>query len=575
MADSRKLEEIKPDIVIEDDGNGGRVLTVYFMGTAARKGDKNNFAYFPRGELVASTLDKTLGEKNVDFVFANGPGTDANDVNAALDEYDNGERSDRNERWAKPTSSSFLRQMLRGDGIRENIDHLIAVINGERKWWPDDVKIEDRTQPLAGRKLPPITKVNFLGWSRGAAGSMEAANRIYDLQQAIIKTRKRAVKKGKSYPVQPIEHIKEINICAIDPVAGFGSVHTKNKRLPRIVKNYRGFYALDERSFGFSPIFPTTDPNSDTRMQFDFFPGHHCTLVGSDKLHDGKMLQGTVQAANGEVQSIDLSSVGDIIRDSAEKYLMQHGTRLDGMRVCNYSRKDLLELYEKIKLNMPAYEKLRNGAYTFTQMSDYHHRKFVHGNTRLNITAHQIPEFVEDEKERKNGYVNRHHAELMRADLKEKYGDKYAVYIEHLQKIKYQIQVYLNYSNITKHPSGYQHIGDFTCFFKNKARRTKERKAAAQAMIGMIDEFITHFSQDNPVYFSKFSQQIKRLVQHQLSEIKQEKNLYQSDYGKLLQTQILENAPWSPTRSRFGLHSKAPNPHAGVISKIPTHTRGA
>lgn len=540
-------EEIK--ITTEDDGAGGRVLTVFFMGTCSRKGDRKNTKHFPRdkGEIVASTLSKVIGEKNVDYAFANGPGTDDNDEHGE-GEYENGAKSDRNERWAKPTSSSHIKQVFLGHGIKENIDHVMAVINGERTWWPEHDA--EHNQPFAGRTLAPITKVNFVGWSRGAAAAIEAANRIYDLQKAEKKKRKKH--RGRAdWAKTPFEQIKEINICAIDPVAGFGSTHAKNTTLCPLVKNYLGIYALDERSYGFSPIFPQKSPKSKTNMQFMFEPGHHCTVAGGDKLHNGNPIAGTVQNAIGVDQPIDLSGVGDVVRDTVEKFLLKHGTNLDRTKTCNYTRQELIALYEKIKVNLPAYELLRNGAYTIRQLSDYHRKFIVYGNLISNVVAHQLPDYQKDEAERKKGYVNAHHAQLVREELRSVYGN-YGSYIEHLQIIKYQLSIYMNHAKLnTKTP--YLKNAGFITTLKNLSRR-QSRKQNCDKVINSINTFIEEFSQsiasqlsapELDKQFLSFSRQLKEMASTQIKAINKERNLFKSDYASLLANLVLSNTPWT------------------------------
>lgn len=554
-------------ITSEDNEDGGRTLTVCLMGTASRKGDKNNTDYYPDGELVAATLDRIIGEKNIDYAYANGPGTDAPDEYAAEDEYENGARNDRNERWVKPTSSSHARQMARGDGIKENIKHVLAVINGKRQWWPEGVQ---RKQPLKNHKLKPITKVNFVGWSRGAAAAIDASNQIYALQQAARKKREKL--KGKAdWSLEPVEHIKEINICAIDPVAGFSRTNGRNTKLSPLVKNYLGIYALDERSFGFSPIFPKKDPKAKTNMEYMFFPGNHRTVAGSDRLHNGDKVVGKVKNAAGEDVDIDLSTVGKVVRDASEKFLLRCGTRLDTERTYNYTREQLLDFYETIKINLPYYERMRDSAYSFRQLSDHHRKFIVHDNIFNNVAGHQLPAYVNDQMERKNGYVNTHHAQLVRDKLQEKYG-KYARHIEHLNKIKYQIEVYKHQSNIEKKTYITHSDGGFIGFLKNSFNRKRiARKAACETMIGKIDGFIKEC--DDYLYnnmphalegkhleniFLNFSSELKLLAKNQIAMINKERNNFQSDYALILNDVVLRNAPWtqSPSLAFFTHQSK-------------------
>ncbi len=77
--------------------------------------------------------------------------------------------------------------------------------------------------------------------------------------------------------------IKKTNILVFDPVPGDFTMNAGNFNLPPNVE-YLGFYSEDERSAGFSPVFPNpplADDPSDPLITFFTIPGSHETMVGN------------------------------------------------------------------------------------------------------------------------------------------------------------------------------------------------------------------------------------------------------------------------------------------------------
>jgi hypothetical protein len=108
--------------------------------------------------------------------------------------------------------------------------------------------------------------LNLVGFSRGAVLTMYTAHRLSNDKGIYSK-------------------IKKINILAFDPVPGDPFMEPGNGYFELASKvNYLAFYALDERSALFSPVFPNPPSASGTADPlFELFtvPGSHETMVGN------------------------------------------------------------------------------------------------------------------------------------------------------------------------------------------------------------------------------------------------------------------------------------------------------
>lgn len=127
---------------------------------------------------------------------------------------------------------------------------------------------------IAEALLTPVTQLcepetacvtlNLVGFSRGAVLTMYTAHRV-----------------SNDVDLSPL--IKKINILAFDPVPGDPFLSAGYFSLGSNV-DYLGFYALDERSALFSPVFPSPPPVSasvDPLFELFTVPGSHETMVGN------------------------------------------------------------------------------------------------------------------------------------------------------------------------------------------------------------------------------------------------------------------------------------------------------
>ena len=157
-----------------------------------------------------------------------------------------------------------------------------------RCWW-SATNIKSLSKRLEFYNVrDPVEVINIIGHSRGGVAAIMASHDIHDL-----------------FPNA------KINIFAIDPVPGTGSLTRRMVTLSKGVKNYVGIYAIDERSGGFNGIVPRYH-NSDQKevdpLEFGglannrrpndrllgggeykliYSPGRHATVAGNITI-DGK-----------------------------------------------------------------------------------------------------------------------------------------------------------------------------------------------------------------------------------------------------------------------------------------------
>ncbi|MGB5966412.1 MAG: hypothetical protein WBF77_07775 [Sulfurimonadaceae bacterium] len=105
--------------------------------------------------------------------------------------------------------------------------------------------------------------LNLVGFSRGGISAMRFATKISEEDD--FKDR-----------------IEKFNILVFDPVPGDGFVNARYFNLPANTE-YLGFYAVDERSVGFAPVFPYRGNSPSELISFFTVPGSHETMVGSIK----------------------------------------------------------------------------------------------------------------------------------------------------------------------------------------------------------------------------------------------------------------------------------------------------
>ena len=113
--------------------------------------------------------------------------------------------------------------------------------------------------------------LNLVGFSRGAVSTMHFAHKV------LVKDEFPALK----------NKIKKTNILVFDPVPGKNDMLWDTFTLPDDVE-ILGFYAGDERSTFFSPVFPNPHFRPERTANLFIVPGAHETLVGNTWIHGHK-----------------------------------------------------------------------------------------------------------------------------------------------------------------------------------------------------------------------------------------------------------------------------------------------
>ena len=293
------------------------VFTAFFCGTGSNHFDTHHRNY-KSGELISTLAKNHPGLHYVDYLILDGPGS------GNLQE---------NVKFITPKNYPKIVGSLTGKGWENNVNQAIAVLKCEveKKRIDNDPFLETILETIKERRQGNITKVNLIGWSRGAVTCYMMANAMFKDP------------KLKNIPV---------NIFAVDPVPGLLNASIERIILNNNVINHIGVYALDERSLFFNPILPLIkkSENHGTNGTIITFPGRHATLVGNSH---------TSGASKGPDV---LEAPGKIVRHLAEEFLKEHGTLLNN--TLNYHPIDLLRLYDEMIKYTPEYNKMNSFSYT-------------------------------------------------------------------------------------------------------------------------------------------------------------------------------------------------------------------
>jgi hypothetical protein len=252
-------------------------------------------------------------------------------------------------------------------------------------WW-SDYSLEHLFQHLnndnTNRK---VEKVNIIGHSRGGITAIMASHDIHRI-----------------FPKA------EINIFAIDPVPGSGTLTTEMTTLSNGVKNYVGVYAIDERSVGFNAVVPRyrepggnwidplkrvlhrNDPKENVPTHTDgiyrliYAPGRHGTVSGLSTT-DGQSLP------NSRISGI-IGNVPALVSRLSEYYFKQWGSELDTIndRFFGVTSKTMID---EIKENAELFRAMRN--FYYLGALDFNHLK-ERGVTSSSARSPSDWEYLED-----------------------------------------------------------------------------------------------------------------------------------------------------------------------------------
>lgn len=350
-------------------------LTVYFCGTGSTKFDTSNDAYW-NGELISTLASHELGREYAEWTVIDGPGTSnlqADEMFFKSEEYG-------------------ISGSLFGSGWEENVRHALQLIKGKSSWErlelteeeynrlkATGIPIEDVTsvgswlwrtynygeRAVTQQKLQEQiikmfrkdgvipTRVNLIGWSRGAVSCHMLANMMLNDSEL------------KNVPV---------NIFAVDPVPGPLNFQPERVTLGANVKSYVGFFARDERSKGFSCVIPLT--HNSTRTHIYPMAGRHASLVGN----------ATVKGTVGPKQ---LPEPGLIVRHFAERCLTRWGVKLDKM--LNLSTAELQNYHQAIEQADAHYVLMRQESYTYFTEQEQGERYVSRGSNGTAFSSVQGP----------------------------------------------------------------------------------------------------------------------------------------------------------------------------------------
>jgi hypothetical protein len=326
------------------------VFTVFFCGTCSNSYD------FMDGETASTLACNHAGMEFVAWIIADGPGS-GQDGHLSYNR-------DLDGKWTEPGYYTQDRGITFGSGWEENVSHAMAVIKGSYTWsrtqltkaqgdilekaripinrtfdWGDgNVRVETTARKVTPQALQqkkveifrknrgPISRVNAIGWSRGAITCHMLANALAnDPDTAKVK----------------------VNIFAIDPVPGPRSFQKHRTNLPSNVREYFGVFARDERLSIFIPSVPELARS--TKGWFLPMPGVHSTLSSCADRPTRTMARqpdGTTTEVKNAYWRGDMNASGRVIRHLAETHLTRWGTPMN--KTLDYDEYRLLALYDNM-----------------------------------------------------------------------------------------------------------------------------------------------------------------------------------------------------------------------------------
>lgn len=346
-------------------------VTVYFCGTGSTKFDATHENYW-NGELISTLAAHSTGREFAEWIVVDGPGSG----NLQADEM-----FVQNKEYGM-TGSLF------GKGWEENVKHALSILKGKCEWQREKlteaeynrlkaagIPIEDVTvtgswmwrkydygnrsvtqQQLQEQLIKTFrkdgvipTRVNLVGWSRGAVSCHMLANAMLNDSE--------------------LKHIP-VNIFAVDPVPGPLNFQSTRVELGKNVEEYVGFFARDERSKGFSCVVPETASN--TRVHIYPMAGRHATLVGN-------------AAPDGDKGDKVLVAPGMVVRHFAETCLTRWGVALD--KRLNLSAADLEARHKTLVSDEAKYAAMHKYSYTKITESEKNERYASLGSKGVAFSA--------------------------------------------------------------------------------------------------------------------------------------------------------------------------------------------
>lgn len=316
------------------------VFTFFNHGTAFHR-DKE-------GEIVAEFGRLAAGAEYRNFLILDGPGSTPKTAptpgqfnpftrhKTGKKTLGSSEMGDTHYNWA-------LTGLLAGSGWDDNVMHAVAALA--------------EVEPL------PQT-VNMIGWSRGAVTCTKLA---YVLREFFPQV--------------------EVNIFAIDPVAGIGNKGDRDASTIRSnVKNYLALLSMHETRGFFKPqdIKRVTFTSSSTNAIYLPFPGNHSGQVNLDKT----CLKGIGEAAQ-------------VVWFLGMKFLQHFGTQFTKPPSPDYSAQEVCNYYAKMKLKMPSYKKSSPGFFGGLAMG---------GRKTRDYLKHRVDQYVKNSAY----FINEHHRRVFK-----------------------------------------------------------------------------------------------------------------------------------------------------------------
>lgn len=319
-----------------------KVFTIFCHGTDSNRDKKEP-------EIVNFFAHHTKGNEYESWLMLDGVGskTKSGQMAGQFDWASKDRLKKRGRKFSEWLESIPVVAMATGHGVSDNMRHaIVALANLE----------------------PMPTRLNLIGWSRGAVTALIIANKVAEI-----------------FP-----NLNDINIFAVDPVAGKGAGidpdKPENRTIPPEVRNYVAFLALGENRRTFKPqdASRVTVQSPSSNVVFLPLDGTHSSLA----IHDDSTRELT-----------------EIVWSAAHLFLTHFGTRVQKEPPL-FVRSDsgLLDVYSRIKVKEDMYQKVKQKSpVQFAIGKGFRSREF----------KHKLDEYVVNPEY----FINQHHRKCFAATL--------------------------------------------------------------------------------------------------------------------------------------------------------------
>ncbi|MFK7826281.1 MAG: hypothetical protein AB8G05_19185 [Oligoflexales bacterium] len=335
-------------------------FTVFLRGAQGTAENSTDQTFFDMS-IITKLSKSHPGNLYMDYI----------DINGLL----SGDRQKGDRFYDNSMDPGILKRLIKHKGIKFDVKHILNVLrldnqnpnhskhkyleNIIKKYFPNN---KNHKKWKRSHSLLKVTHLNVMCYSMGCLTAFKLAHKLLESED--------------------LNNIK-LSMLMIDPVGGL--IYSNNKSyltLPENVETVHAIYATNERSVFFEPIVPTC-LNENAEVVFYNFPGNHLNIVGN---------RSTTHPWTGESKKSDIKAyelekmlqpISLIVRDLAEKFLIDRGVAL--MDTLNLNTKQILRYYALIEKYQDYYKKCELDSFTLIKNRGRARRARVFGENQWSL----------------------------------------------------------------------------------------------------------------------------------------------------------------------------------------------